>query len=268
MPSSKYLTEAEVDQILKQVDDQRSFSSKDILLFTKSLNRTLARYRMNEATRKGPTQRQLVANLDEFRKALKKLKSALPSEHSSLWNYLVYLGERFAERRGAHRNLVPQFALGYRPDGETFEIVDHYRSDERLQELVSSVPQVLDWISHGPALTKPSKNEKGREPSAWRDHTLHWLDERNIFDEWKPQNPRLLNKLELVGYELANEYRRIFGKAFTTSRLKNGRHSPGVGFVLAVLKSAGISIKSDTIIRYRTEARKGLRRRSRVGNVA
>lgn len=268
MASSKYLTEAEVEQILRQVDDQRSFSPKDISLFTKNLNRTLERYRLNEAIRKEPTQRHLVANLIEFRNALKKLKSRLPSEHSSLWNYLVYRGECFAEQQGGHPNLAPQGALGYRPDGEMFEIIHHYRSDERLQELVSSVPQVFDWITRGPALTKPSKDEKGRKPSKWRDHTPHWLDERTIFDEWKPQ-PRLLNKLELLGYELPVQYRRIFGKNFTTSRLKNG-HSPGVGFVLAVLKCARISISSETIIRYHTEAGKGLRRRSKVGfgNVA
>ena len=96
MASSKYLSEAEVHKILRQVDDQRSFLPMDISGFTKTLNSILERYRLSEEIRKEPTLRQLETEFNEFRKALKKLKSALPTEQrQSLWNYLVHLGVCF-----------------------------------------------------------------------------------------------------------------------------------------------------------------------------
>jgi hypothetical protein len=47
--------EVEVDQILRQVDNQRSFSPMDISLVTEKLNVILERYRLNEAFGKEPT---------------------------------------------------------------------------------------------------------------------------------------------------------------------------------------------------------------------
>ena len=86
----------EIQQVVGETQAKRELSQPEIIGLASTLNWTLSEHKHRKELRSKPTFQQLCAQADALRKAVKKLKLALPSaEQSSLRNYLIHLGEEY-----------------------------------------------------------------------------------------------------------------------------------------------------------------------------
>jgi hypothetical protein len=93
----------EIQQVVGETQAKRELSQPEIIGLASTLNWTLSEHKHRKELRSKPTFQQLCAQADALRKAVKKLKLALPSaEQSSLRNYLIHLGEEYAGHRRLH----------------------------------------------------------------------------------------------------------------------------------------------------------------------
>jgi hypothetical protein len=144
VPENLHLSQETVQQIVEETRAERESSQQEIRTLAGILNLTLSEYEYRKALNSEPTSQQLSEQINILREALKELKFALPSpEQISLRYYLIHLGEAYAAIRGPHPNLAPHSLGGVLDTGEEVSAIDHYRSDERLDEMISSVSQVL-----------------------------------------------------------------------------------------------------------------------------
>ena len=277
MPENLHLSQEMAEQIAREAHPERELSQFEIQRLTSSLNQTLRDYQCSEELYLEPTFNQLQQQVNTLHNALERVKRALPPPgQDSLRNYLIHLGEEYATTKGPHPNLAPCFIGGILDydTGEDVSALNHYRSDDRLEEMISSVLQVLEWMDHTPATMK--------EPSNWWDRYPHWFE--GEYEKWlerleKPRIPAINAHRRrateyLIGNRLPQVYGLTFNKKFGVSRHPPG---PGVRFVLVVLRHAGIRndhnrpFSSNTVIKYRQKyarARANLGRRLPVGQGA
>jgi hypothetical protein len=256
------LSSEDVAQILTEADAPL-LSDKEIGRLTSWLNMALSEYggRLEEYSE--PTLIQLRKRVYAIHAALKRLKAVLPSaEERSLDNYLIYLGEEYARTRGPHPNLEPHEVWAVNPETEEeYGGVDHYHSDARLHEMVDCVTQILDWLDNSPKWVDQIDN--------WLDHLPHWMDEDDTDPRDRVRRQRDAHrrpgrtKVWLIGKQLPLLYEWAFGRGkYGVSRSTTpGQYGPGIRFVSAVLRHAGIGdgagreISPETIIKYRRRAR-------------
>jgi hypothetical protein len=258
-----------VQQIVTETRAERELSQSEIEQLAFWLNDILSEYLYREELYSEPTFSQLINQINKLHTALKELKLALTSpEQISLRNYLIELGEEYASTKGQHPNLAPCI-IGCMFEGEEVSAVYHYRSDERLEEMINSVLQFLEWMDHTPA--------KMKEPSNWWDRNPHWFEgehEKWLERETKPYFTRIDAHRRrateyLIGTRLPQFYELTFRTKFGVSRPPG----PGVRFVLVVLKHAQIfnddnqPFSIETVIKYRQNylrrARQNYQRRAR-----
>jgi len=119
--------------------------------------------------------------------------------------------------------------------------------------MISSVLQFCEWMEHTPV--------KMKEPSNWWDRYPHWFE--GEYEKWlerqdKPYIPgidahRRRTTAYLIGNRLPQFYELTFHAKFGVSRPPG----PGIRFVLAVLRHAGICndynrpFSTETVIKYR-----------------
>ena len=262
VPENLRLSEEIIQQIVKETHLDRGLSQSEIRRLASMLNMTFSEYERRKEIRSEPTSGQLRTQISALHKALKGLKFALPSpEQISLHNYLIHLGEAYAATYGPHPNLAPHSVGGLLDTGEEVSAIDHYRSDERLDEMISSVSQVLEWMNTTPASIEKLTN--------WWNRNPHWREDQSELME-RLEKPRHLRRDThrrrstewLIGDRLPQAYEMTFKVDFGVSRPPG----PGVRFVLAVLRHAGVSndrnrpFSSETVIKYRQNH---LRRRRR-----
>ena len=227
------LSQEMVQQIVNETQADRELSQLEITKLASILIFYLDVHKTHKQTSSEPTFLQLRAQIQKLHNALKVLKSALPApEQVSLRNYLFRLGEAYAEIRGPHPNLP---------------VVKDYRSGERLDEMISSVLQVLEWMNKTPADMEKPRN--------W------WVIPSVLFTKtgWRLASEapidthRRAGTEDLIGYTLPHIYEDTFQTKYGVSR----PGGPGVRFVLAVLRQARISnrnnrpFSSGTVIKYR-----------------
>ena len=222
-----YISQEMVQQIVNETQAGRELSQLEMTDLAFSLNLWLGSYETGKKLSSEPTFLQLRAQIQKLHNALKVLKSALPApEQVSLRNYLFSLGEAYAEIRGPHPNLP---------------VVKDYRSGERLDEMISSVSQVLEWMNKTPANME--------KPQNW------WLDPfvRRRLPNLPIDAHRRAGTEDLIGDKLPSIYENTFQAKYGISRPAG----PGVRFVLATLRQAKISsgrnepFTVETIIKYR-----------------
>jgi hypothetical protein len=253
VPENLHLSQEMVQQIVRETHPDRALSQFEIQRLASSLNQALWDYERRKQLLSEPTAQQLRKQIGALHKALRQLKLALPApEQNSLRNYLIHLGVAYAEPRGGHPNLAPHSVGGLLETGEEVSAIDHYRSDERLDEMISSVSQVLEWMNKTPASTK--------KISYWWDRTPHWLDDQTLWERlehgFNPEDVERHKLTErLIGRDLPRIYHLNFGKQFGVSRTASGKYGPGVRFVVSVLRYAGMNVLPETVIRYRTKAK-------------
>jgi len=262
-----------VQQIVTKTRAERELSQSEIKRLASMLKLTLSEYLNAKERYSEPTSSQLSEQINKLRQALKRLKRALPPpEQISFRYYLIRLGEAYAKTHGQHPNLAPHSLGGLLDNGEEVSAIDHYHSDVRLDEMISSVSQVLEWMNKTPASMKKISN--------WWDRKPHWLeDEYELMMERLLISPRDLPKdahrrrrstEHLIGLQLPEIYERTFKKRFGVSHSPPG---PGVRFVLAVLLHAGICndhnrpFSIGTIIKYAQNCR-GARRVGRSSSLS
>jgi hypothetical protein len=245
VPKYQYLSQEMVQQIVNETKAKRELSQLEIAKLASRLNLFLGLHERGKQTSSEPTFLQLRAQIKKLHNALNVLKSALlpATEQVSLRKHLIQLGELYAETRGPHPKLPA---------------VNDYRSGERLDEMISSVSQVLEWMNKTPANME--------EPRNW------WVPPFFIFSE---RGRRFLSGVpidahrragteELIGGTLPFVYEETFQTRYGVSRPPG----PGGRFVLAVLRLAGISNDDNrpfvnaTVIKYRQNY---LRREGRSG---
>jgi hypothetical protein len=186
---------------------------------------------------------------------LTRLQAVLPESKDLLFEYIVELGETYAEFKGPHVGLQPVFlteeeeedqkliaemrsrypdtdAAEFLKNSPTRSIFTDFRSKERLQAFIDYVPQILNWLSL-------SRHVKPRESSRRNSAAA----------------------LKLIGADLPVLYKEIFGRKFGVSRhRRTGKFGPGIRFIIGVLKHAkdvGIlneHFSPETIIKYRGRA--------------
>jgi hypothetical protein len=249
-------------EIIQEVDPTLQFSKRQIETLTWQLNNALHDYQRRKEDHAEPTSRQLQKDIKALQRGLQNLKLALPATKSwSLRNYLIKLGETYAAKRGGHPNLEPHTLSGVIPEWDWMEVttVDHYRSDERLkqivEQLIEGVTELLDWMHHTPPEMKRNTN--------WLYRIPHWLDDDPTAMEGK-REPRVDShregpKVWLIGWMLPQIYSLTFHRSYGVSRMESEsvtRYGPGVRFVLAALQRAGIDVSPETVIKYRDRARK------------
>ena len=221
MPKNLHLSQEMVQQIVRETRAERELSQSEIKRLASMLNLTLSEYLNGEERRcSEPTSSQLSEQINKLHQVLKRLKLALPSlEQISLRYYLIHLGEAYAATQGQHPNLAPHSVGGLLDTGEEVSAIDHYHSDVRLNEMISSVSQVLEWMNKTPASMKKISN--------WWDRKPHWLeDEYELMMERLLTPPRDLPKdahrrrltEHLIGLQLPEVYERTFKKRFGVSR--------------------------------------------------
>ena len=240
MPKYQYLSEEMVQQIVNETRAKRALSQPEIKRLDLELNVTLSEYVHSKEFYSEPTSSQLSGQINKLHNALRGLKEALPSlQQVSLRYYLIHLGEVYAAIRGPHPGLTPHSLGAWNPETEEeVSAIDHYRSDERLNEMISSISQVLEWMNNTPVHM--------REVSNWWERKPHWLeDDTEQMWERLLHAPRELPKdvhrrrltEDLIGMQLPKIYEKAFSTNFGISRHPPG---PGVRFILAVLRHAGI----------------------------
>jgi hypothetical protein len=254
VPKTLPLSQEMVQQIVNETRAERELSQPEIERLALMLNLTLSEYLNSEKRYSEPTSSQLREQINKLHLALKRLKLALPvPEQISLRYYLIHLGEAYAATQGQHPNLAPHSVRGLLDTGEEVSSIDHYHSDVRLNEMISSVSQVLEWMNKTPASMKKISN--------WWDRKPHWLeDEYELMMERLLTSPRDLPKdahrrrltEHLIGLQLPEVYEKTFKRRFGVSRPPG----PGVRFVLAVLRHAGLCndhnrpFSEETVIKY------------------
>jgi hypothetical protein len=253
VPGNLHLSLEMVQQIVGETHPNREWSRLEIERLTRALNISLSEHQHRKQLLSEPTpvklRRQIRALRKELRNALSELKLALStSEQNSLRNYLIHLGEDYAHDRSGHPNLAPHYASGVLETGEEVSAIDHYRSDEYLDGMISSISHVLEWMRNPPKTTE--------ELLYWWDRTPHWLDcqtvEERLQQRFRPLDHHGLTE-RLIGGELPHVYHLNFGQPFKVSRGRRaGKYGPGVRFVVSVLKHAGVNVAPNTVIRYRT----------------
>ena len=175
MPENLHLSQEMVQQIVRETHPERELSQSEIFRLASMLNTALSEHEWREEYRSEPTFGQLRKQISDLHKALRNLKLALPApEQRSLRNYLIDLGEAYAPPKG-HPNLDPHTVSGLLPTGEEVTAEDHYRSDEKLDQIVGDLTYLLNWMDHTPAQMK--------RPSNWWEHNPHWLDDRSIEEQ-------------------------------------------------------------------------------------
>jgi hypothetical protein len=252
VPKILSLAQERVHQIVNETHPHKEFSELEISRLTSNLNQTLSQYAEDNKLLCEPTAQQLRKQISAMHKALRRLKLVFPpSEQRSLRNYLIHLGEDYAMARGAHPNLEPRYVGGSLDNGDTWETILHYHSDKRLDQMISSVSQVLEWMD------KAKKDTKDR---------LHWwdrppLDEQTVeerfesADGWPIERTKL--KETLIGSALPRVYAKHFGQPFRTSRGRgSGQYGPGVRFLASILQYAGVHTTPETIIKYQTRTKR------------
>jgi hypothetical protein len=259
MPEILHLSQEMAHQIAREAHPERELSQRQIETLASTLNLTLSgQYGNYVELYSEPTFKQLQQQIDTLHKALEKVKRALPpAGQVSLRNYLIHLGEEYAAANGPHPDLEPAFIGGILDfdTGEDVSTLHHYRSDDRLEEMISSVLQVLEWMDHTPA--------KMKEPSNWWDHYPHWFEGEH--ERWleRLEKPPLDLPIDahrrraavyLIGDRLPQVYQMTFNSRYGISRSPPG---PGIRFVSAVLRHAEIynddnkPFSIETIIKYR-----------------
>lgn len=243
VPKNQLLSLEMVQQIVSETRAKRELSQPEIGRLTWTLNLTLSEYERRKELSSELTFQQLCAQVGALRKALrkavKKLKLALPcAEQTSLRNYLIDLGETYAARRKGHPNLDPHTVSGLLSiDEEVYDEVTaevHYRSDEKLDQIVGDVTYLLDWMDHTPAHMK--------RPSNWWDRAPFWLEDRTVEEDLERSPFERIDvhksghsKVWLIGWDLPKVYHSTFGQPYRVSRtFRSGKYGPGVRFVLSV----------------------------------
>ena len=264
MPKNLHLSEDMVQQIVSETQAKRELSRPEIRTLASMLNQTLSEYEHRSRLRSEPTPPKLRKQISDLHKALRKLKLAFPDpEANSLRNYLIELGEFYAETKGPHPNLSPHSVLVSLDTGQ--EGIDHYRSDERLDEMISCVSQVLAWMNNTPAKTK--------KISVWWDRPPHWLDDETVWDRLEhgfssKDVERHHLTVTLIGRELPQIYHRHFDQPFGISRpRRSGKYGPGIRFVVSVLQHVGMKVTPETVITYRKRAKRPVGK-TRVGHLS
>jgi len=144
VPENPHLSLEMVQQIVTKTRADRELSQSEIKRLASMLNLTLSEYLNAKERYSEPTSSQLSEQINKLRQALKRLKRALPPpEQISFRYYLIRLGEAYAKTHGQHPNLAPHSLGGLLDNGEEVSAIDHYHSDVRLDEMISSVTQVL-----------------------------------------------------------------------------------------------------------------------------
>jgi hypothetical protein len=253
VPEKLHLSEEMVQRIVRETQAERELSQPEIRILALMLRLTLSEYAHREQIYSEPTYLQLSKQINKLHKALRGLKLALPSPGQiSLRNYLIHLGEAYAGTRGPHPNLPPEsLDLGTE---EGVSPIDHYRSDERLDEMISSISQVLEWMNNTPASLEKLSDWWNRIPH-WHEGGLESMVERVLETPDDLPNAHRRRRLteHLIGTQLPKVYEMTFETRFGVSRPPG----PGVRFVLAVLRHAGICndhnrpFSSETVIKYR-----------------
>jgi hypothetical protein len=224
VPENLHLSLEMVQQIVNETKAERELSQPEIMRLAIELDVFLREHDSFEKLYSEPTFRQLHAQINKLHNALKVLKRALSAaEQISLRNYLNRLGEEYAETRGPHPNLAVR-------EGVT---MFRYRSNERLNEMISCVSQVLEWMNETPA--------EMEEHLDWWDGTLYMSIKRGRDPDLKKlpvDTHRRRHTEDFIGRQLPRVYERNFQTKYGVSRHPSG---PGVRFVLAVLQHAGIS---------------------------
>jgi hypothetical protein len=276
MVSVKSLALNVVGDILKTVDPKRQFSETQVSDATSTLNNILSNYALSEEERDTePTAKKLNKQIDALQSALKRLKLALPKPaQRSLYNYLVHAGEVYAEANGPHPNVERQMVSDWNPEiGEEVSFqLDHFRSDQRLREMIDSVTQVLAWVDHASPMRSADIN--------WLDNTPYWLDEENMFERlehpysyFRPVDAHRFRQAELlIGRSLPAVYEKTFEKKFRINRTKDGvGYGAGLRFVMEVLRHAEVTKKGgkelsiETAIKYWSKAQKRLPKKLEPG---
>jgi hypothetical protein len=253
VPENSRLSEEMVREIAREAYPERELSQFEINRLQSRLNLTLSNYQYSQELYLEPTFRQLREQANKLYKSLERVKDALPpSGQDSLRNYLIHLGEAYAASKGPHPNLPPHFIGGLLDSGEEVSTLHHYRSDERLQEMISAILQLFEWMDHAPS---------EMEPSNWWDRYPHWFDGEQ--EKWleRLEKPSRIPNLDahrhrhteyLIGDRLPQLYEMEFEANFGVSRPPG----PGVRFILAVLRHAGIvnernqPFSIETVIKY------------------
>jgi hypothetical protein len=278
MVSVKNLSASVVGEILNTVDPKHQFSETQLSEVTRKLNDILSDYALSEEERDvEPTAKELNKQIDALQSALKRLRLALPKPtQRSLFNYVVHVGEAYAEANGPHPNVERQtvhlwdWSIGEDGDEVSFEL-NHFHSNKRLQEMIDSVTQVSAWLDYAASRMKADETN-------WIDNTPYWLDAKNMFERLghpeeflRPVDAHRLRQTErLIGLSLPRVYETTFGKKFTVSRSESGAlQGPGIRFVMEVLRCAGVTKKGakqlskETIARYWSKGKKKERLRHR-----
>jgi hypothetical protein len=255
VPENLHLSLEMVQQIVRETRAERELSQQQIETLASVLNLTLSlQYEHHVELYSEPTFKQLSNQITTLHKALERVKSALPSaEQSSLRYYLIHLGEEYAAEKGQHPGLEPHYVSGLNDNGEEVTARDHYRSDERLDQIIDGMTQLLDWLDCTPAEMK--------RPSNWWNRMPHWLEDQSELIERLEKPPRHLQidahrrrRTEyLIGDRLPQVYEMTFNTRYGVSRPPG----PGIRFVSAVLRHAEIynddnkPFSIETIIKYR-----------------
>jgi hypothetical protein len=252
MSSSSFpeISEKELEQIIKEIDPQLRFNSKNVLYWTLWINFSLPSIESVKASRSLPTPDEVRKHASKISAALTKLRALLPDPNdytNPLLHYLEYCGDNYAEEFGAHKNIEPKklddnwpaHVKGLPPRTNAPRLID-YRSELLIANLFDSVEAVGKWL----------RFKGGRDP----------------FEIGIPARIASEHRtLTLIGSTLPAVYEEIFRRSYGVSRteLQSGSlgYGPGVRFVLRVLEEAGVTSMTDekfsaeTIIRYRTTAK-------------
>jgi hypothetical protein len=110
VPQNLDLSQEMVQEIVRKTHPGRALSQFKIERLASRLNLALSNYERRKQLLSEPTPLQLRKQISALHKALRQLKLALPApEQNSLRNYLIHLGEEYAEPRGGHLNLRPHY---------------------------------------------------------------------------------------------------------------------------------------------------------------
>lgn len=260
----KILTEDDVIDIVRQAHPELPFPRDRIDGIVSSINHALRSYEFSISEQAEPTVKQLRSRIDKLYKAATTLKSALPTlTEISLYHYLAYVGEQYASAHGGHPNLAPHEVSGliYDENENSHEVsaVDHYRTGERLDEIINGITELLAWMENSPPDSQLNKHN-------WVDEAPPWeWGENGIADRLEQQrrspdeHREIRCGVHLIGTLLPRVYQlTFFGRKYGVGRTVKADvttgYGPGIRFVAGICKAAGIEVSPETIIKYRQRA--------------
>jgi hypothetical protein len=198
----------DVKALIEKVGIPIEDSEKTINALVSQLNSILERFRSGRRE----TRAEMMEKLRESERILKRARKLIDPDRNLA---LVIAGYFYAKKhRKQHPGFPIQGIIEVDPETgkKTLQRGTLYRSLYRVEQLISHVDEVLDWI-------KDFDAPKGRARSA---------------------------ELWLIGKELPQLFEWIFDRPFP-----NSSTGPGSRFVIAVLSKAGITLRPGTIRVYR-----------------